>query len=247
MKSSNKGKDFCVFALPGLFCFLAVVMVPFIYGIYLTLTDWNGVSSVKNFVGLSNFAAVMRDAQFWKSLLLTFKYVIAVVVLVNVIAFLLAYILTRGIKGQNFFRAGFFTPNLIGGIVLGYIWQFVFSRVFVSIGETTGWSLFEISWLSTPNKAFAALVLVSVWQLAGYMILIYVAGFMGLSEDVLEAASIECAFRTVISAPIARHDVLRYYLPLPDPVPCVHGIRCQPVLNRRCSVRNHRDGSHARI
>ena len=172
MKSSNKGKDFCVFALPGLFCFLAVVMVPFIYGIYLTLTDWNGVSSVKNFVGLSNFAAVMRDAQFWKSLLLTFKYVIAVVVLVNVIAFLLAYILTRGIKGQNFFRAGFFTPNLIGGIVLGYIWQFVFSRVFVSIGETTGWSLFEISWLSTPNKAFAALVLVSVWQLAGYMILI---------------------------------------------------------------------------
>lgn len=193
MKSSNKGKDFWVFALPGLFCFLAVVMVPFIYGIYLTLTDWNGVSSVKNFVGLSNFAAVMRDAQFWKSLLLTFKYVIAVVVLVNVIAFLLAYILTRGIKGQNFFRAGFFTPNLIGGIVLGYIWQFVFSRVFVSIGETTGWSLFEISWLSTPNKAFAALVLVSVWQLAGYMILIYVAGFMGLSEDVLEAASIDGA------------------------------------------------------
>ena len=193
MKSSNKGKDFCVIALPGLFCFLAVVMVPFIYGIYLTLTDWNGVSSVKNFVGLSNFAAVMRDAQFWKSLLLTFKYVIAVVVLVNVIAFLLAYILTRGIKGQNFFRAGFFTPNLIGGIVLGYIWQFVFSRVFVSIGETTGWSLFEISWLSTPNKAFAALVLVSVWQLAGYMILIYVAGFMGLSEDVLEAASIDGA------------------------------------------------------
>ena len=245
MKSSNKGKDFCVFALPGLFCFLAVVMVPFIYGIYLTLTDWNGVSSVKNFVGLSNFAAVMRDAQFWKSLLLTFKYVIAVVVLVNVIAFLLAYILTRGIKGQNFFRAGFFTPNLIGGIVLGYIWQFVFSRVFVSIGETTGWSLFEISWLSTPNKAFAALVLVSVWQLAGYMILIYVAGFMGLSEDVLEAASIGLG-KNEKHYPSA-DDVLRYYLPLPDPVPCVHGIRCQPVLNRRCSVRNHRDGSHARI
>lgn len=193
MKSSNKEKISVYLRCRSIFCFLAVVMVPFIYGIYLTLTDWNGVSSVKNFVGLSNFAAVMRDAQFWKSLLLTFKYVIAVVVLVNVIAFLLAYILTRGIKGQNFFRAGFFTPNLIGGIVLGYIWQFVFSRVFVSIGETTGWSLFEISWLSTPNKAFAALVLVSVWQLAGYMILIYVAGFMGLSEDVLEAASIDGA------------------------------------------------------
>ena len=193
MRSQHKGKDFCVFALPGLFCFLAVVIVPFIYGVYLTLTDWDGVSRVKNFVGLANFAQVMKDTQFWKSLLLTFRYVIFVVVIVNVMAFGIAWLLTRGMKGQNFFRAGFFTPNLIGGIVLGYIWQFVFSRVFVSIGESTGWGLFEASWLSDPGQAFAALVLVSVWQLSGYMILIYVAGFMGLSEDVMEAASIDGA------------------------------------------------------
>ena len=193
MKSNNKKKDFCMFAIPGMFCFFAVVIVPFLYGVYLTLTDWNGVSKVKNFIGLENFAGVMKDAQFWSSLVLTFKYVIAVVVLVNVLAFAIAYLLTRGIKGQNFFRAGFFTPNLIGGIVLGYIWQFVFSRVFVNIGESTGWSFFEVSWLSEPNKAFLALVVVSVWQLSGYMILIYVAGFMGLSEDVMEAASIDGA------------------------------------------------------
>lgn len=193
MKSQSNGKDFCIFALPGLFCFVAVMMIPFLYGVYLTMTDWNGVSQVKNFVGLTNFGAVVKDAQFWTSLLLTFKYVIFVVVIVNVLAFGIAYLLTRGIKGQNFFRAGFFTPNLIGGIVLGYIWQFVFSRVFVSIGESTGWSLFEASWLSDPSKAFAALVMVSVWQLSGYMILIYVAGFMGLSEDVMEAASIDGA------------------------------------------------------
>ena len=184
MKSNNKKKDFCMFALPGMFCFFAVVIVPFLYGVYLTLTDWNGVSKVKNFIGLENFAGVMKDAQFWSSLVLTFKYVIAVVVLVNVLAFAIAYLLTRGIKGQNFFRAGFFTPNLIGGIVLGYIWQFVFSRVFVNIGESTGWSFFEVSWLSEPNKAFLALVVVSVWQLSGYMI---------LSEDVMEAASIDGA------------------------------------------------------
>lgn len=151
------------------------------------------MASVKNFVGLENFGGVMRDSQFWTSLLLTFKYVVFVVVIVNVIAFAIAYLLTRGIKGQNFFRAGFFTPNLIGGIVLGYIWQFVFSRVFVSIGETTGWKLFEASWLSDPTNAFVALVVVSVWQLSGYMILIYVAGFMGLNEDVMEAASIDGA------------------------------------------------------
>lgn len=193
MKGKNGGKDFLVFALPGLFCFVAVVIVPFIYGVYLTLTDWDGVSQDKNFVGLQNFAAVMNDKQFWSSLLLTFKYVIFVVIIVNVLAFGIAYLLTRGMKGQNFFRAGFFTPNLIGGIVLGYIWQFVFSRVFVSVGEVTGWGLFEVSWLSKPNMAFAALVLVSVWQLSGYMILIYVAGFMGLSDDVMEAASIDGA------------------------------------------------------
>lgn len=193
MKSSNNKKDFCIFALPGLFCFIAVVMVPFLYGVYLTLTDWNGVSKEKNFIGLVNFAGVMKDTQFWNSLALTFKYVIAVVILVNVLAFAIAYLLTRGIKGQNFFRAGFFTPNLIGGIVLGYIWQFVFSRVFVNIGESTRWSFFEASWLSDPDKAFLALVVVSVWQLSGYMILIYVAGFMGLSKDVMEAASIDGA------------------------------------------------------
>lgn len=193
MNTKRKGKDFCIFALPGLFCFLAVVIIPFLYGVYLTLTDWNGVASVKNFVGLKNFAAMAKDAQFWSSLVLTFKYVIAVVVLVNVLAFLIAYLLTRGFKGQNFFRAGFFTPNLIGGIVLGYIWQFVFSRVFVSIGEATDWNLFEISWLSKPNTAFAAMVLVTVWQLSGYMILIYVAGFTGLDTEVMEAASIDGA------------------------------------------------------
>ena len=184
MKSSNKGKDFCVFALPGLFCFLAVVMVPFIYGIYLTLTDWNGVSSVKNFVGLSNFAAVMRDAQFWKSLLLTFKYVIAVVVLVNVIAFLLAYILTRGIKGQNFFRAGFFTPNLIGGIILGYIWQQMINAVLLK---------YETTLVANPTYGFWGLIILMNWQMIGYMMIIYVAGLQNVPTDLIEAAEIDGA------------------------------------------------------
>ena len=184
MKSSNKGKDFCVFALPGLFCFLAVVMVPFIYGIYLTLTDWNGVSSVKNFVGLSNFAAVMRDAQFWKSLLLTFKYVIAVVVLVNVIAFLLAYILTRGIKGQNFFRAGFFTPNLIGGIVLGYVWQLLLNGILAHFQKTLTYS---------SKYGFWGLVILMLWQQIGYMMIIYISGIQNIPGELIEAAEIDGA------------------------------------------------------
>ena len=81
MRNKNNGKDFCMFALPGMFCFFAVVIVPFIYGVYLTFTDWNGVAQVKNFVGFKNFGGVVKDGQFWTSLLLTFKYVIFVVII----------------------------------------------------------------------------------------------------------------------------------------------------------------------
>ena len=191
MRSKNNGKDFCMFALPGMFCFFAVVIIPFLYGVYLTLTDWNGVAKVKNFVGLRNFSGVVKDGQFWTSLLLTFKYVIFVVIIVNVLAFAIAYLLTRGIKGQNFFRAGSFTPNLIGGIVLGYIWKFVFNRAFVAVGEALSIGALSTSWLATTNGAMLCLIIVSVWQYAGYMMLIYVAGFMSVSADVLEAARID--------------------------------------------------------
>jgi len=126
-------------------------------------------------------------------MLLTLKYVAITVLLVNAIAFLIAYMLTNGIKGQNFFRSGFFTPNLIGGVVLGFIWQFVFSRILVEIGKKMGWELFSKSWLADPDKALWSLIVVSVWQLSGYMMLIYIAGFTSLSKDVLEAASIDGA------------------------------------------------------
>ena len=170
-----------------------VVLVPFFYGFYLTLTDWNGVNAQKIFVGLSNYKTTISDPAFWNSMLLTLKYVIWVVIFVNVLGFILGYLLTNGLKGQNFFRSGFFTPNLIGGIVLGFIWEFLFSRVFVAIGKSSGFESLSSSWLSSPNTAFWALVIVTVWQLVGYMMLIYISGFTSMSKDVLEAASIDGA------------------------------------------------------
>lgn len=192
-KAFEKIKQFVIFALPGISVFLAVVIIPFIYGLYLTFTDWDGVSTQKNFVGFNNYIQVFNDTEFWNSMLLTLKYVFFSVILINVIAFLLAYVLTRGIKGQNFFRIGFFTPNLIGGVILGFIWQFIFSRVLVNIGTTYDIEILSRSWLSDPDKAFWVLVIVTVWQTAGYMMLIYIAGFTGLSQDVMEAASIDGA------------------------------------------------------
>ncbi len=183
-KLSYKIEQYLMFAGPGTLLFLCVVIVPFIYGLYLTLTSWDGVSATKPFVGLANFASAFKDADYWQAMGRTVIYSIIAVILINIVAFALAYLVTRGIKGQNFFRSGFFVPNLIGGIVLGYVWKFVFNRAFVAIFSST-------SLLSTTNGAMFCLILVSVWQYAGYMMLIYVAGFMSVSKDVQEAAMID--------------------------------------------------------
>lgn len=184
---------FLSFAGPAVFFFFCVVIIPLIYGIYLTFTDWNGLADTKNFVGLANYKETFQDSAFWNTLLLTTGFSFLSVLFINVIAFLLAYLLTSGVKGQNFFRAGFFTPNLIGGLILGYIWQIFFSRVLTSLYTSIPIALFQKSWLSSPGTAFAALVVVQTWQLSGYMLLIYISGFVGISEDVIEAAKIDGA------------------------------------------------------
>ena len=184
-KFSYKAGQFGMFAGVSTVLFLGVVVLPFIYGLYLTFTSWDGVSLSKPFVGFANYAAAFADKAFWQALGRTAIYSVFSVVLINIVAFLLAYMVTSGIKGQNFFRAGFFIPNLIGGIVLGYVWQFVFNRAFPAIFKGT------TSLLGTTNGAMAALIIVSVWQYAGYMMLIYVAGFMSVSKSLMEAAQID--------------------------------------------------------
>ncbi|BAR07315.1 sugar ABC transporter permease [Scardovia inopinata] len=189
-KFSYKAGQFFIFAGPAAILFFAVVIIPFIYGLYLTFTSWDGVSRNKPFVGFNNYKEAFADTAYWSSLGKTAIYSVISVILVNMVAFLLAYLVTSGIKGQNFFRAGFFIPNLIGGIVLGYVWKFVFNHAFVTIGNfITGHT--TASLLSSANGALFALILVSVWQYAGYMMLIYVAGFMSVDRSLKEAAMID--------------------------------------------------------
>lgn len=188
--TSYKIKQYLMFAGPGTFLFLGVVIVPFLYGLYLTMTSWDGISKTKPFVGMANFVAAFQDTAYWQAMGRTAIYSVFAVILINIVAFALAYLVTSGVKGQNFFRAGFFVPNLIGGIVLGYVWKFVFNRAFVAIGNAISNGTVP-SLLSTPNGAMFCLILVSVWQYAGYMMLIYVAGFMSVSKDVQEAAQID--------------------------------------------------------
>ena len=187
---SYKLRQILMFAGPGTILFFCVVIVPFIYGLYLAFTSWDGVSANKPFVGFANYAAAFSDSAYWIALGRTAIYSIFAVVFINILAFALAYLVTSGVKGQNFFRAGFFVPNLIGGIVLGYVWKFVFNRAYVAIASAiTGAP--ATSPLATTGGAMFCLIFVSVWQYAGYMMLIYVAGFMSVSDSLKEAAMID--------------------------------------------------------
>lgn len=181
-----------LFTGPTTFIFTTVVVIPFLYGIFLTFTDWDGIATSYNFVSFDNYVTVFNDSAFWQSFARTLKYVFSSVILINVVAFSLAYILTRRRK-SNLYRTGFFLPNLVGGIVLGFIWQFIFNHMLVNAGKYFGISLFEATWLADPNRALWALVIVTVWQYAGYMMVIYISGLMNVPKDVMEAAEIDGA------------------------------------------------------
>ncbi|MFD1956529.1 carbohydrate ABC transporter permease [Paenibacillus thailandensis] len=181
-----------LFTGPTLFAFLTVVAAPFLYGIYLTFTNWDGIATSYDYVGFDNYVTVWQDSYFWTSFAMTLKYVLFSVVLINAVAFALAYVLTRRRK-SNLFRTGFFLPNLVGGIILGLIWNFIFSYVLVNVGGKLGIPLLEGSWLAEPDKALWALIIVTVWQYAGYMMVIYIAGLMNVPKDLLEAASLDGA------------------------------------------------------
>lgn len=194
MKPKNKWYDFkffLLFAAPTVFIFFTVMLLPFIYGLYMSFTNTNGISNSFMWVGLQNYVSVFNDKTFWSSFVVTIKYVVACVILTNILAFIIGFLLTSGIKGQNFLRGAFFTPNLLGGIVLGLVWRFIFQNALVFVGAKLHLVIFQESWLADPNKALLSLIIVTVWQMSGYMMIIYVAGFMSISKDVLEAADID--------------------------------------------------------
>ena len=173
---------YIIFLFPLLFIVVTVI-IPLVLGIFYSMTDWTGIQFTK-FVGLANYAAMFKDPAFIWSVLMTFVFVVINMVMVNLVAFLLALLCTSG----GFFRAAYFLPNLIGGIVLGYIWQFVFNNVLIGITK--------ISWLVQTKTAMLAIVIVYIWQYAGYIMLIYITGLTQVPKDVLEAASIDGANAT---------------------------------------------------
>jgi len=199
MKKAKHPAIFWIFLLPVLFAFSLVIVVPFLLGVWYSFTNWSATARLGEtlrFIGLENYAKILKDPSFAYSFLLTVVYTIFNMVAINVASFSLAMLVTRSLKGKNVYRAGFFVPNLIGGLILGYVWQFVFNNAVPSIGTALGlasWAQAENLVLGKSVSALIALVIVSTWQYAGYIMVIYVAAIENIPQELIEAAQIDGA------------------------------------------------------
>ncbi len=182
MEKSIK-KYFPIFALPTLIAFTIGFIIPFVMGVYLSFCEFTTVTDAK-FVGLKNYAKIFTDNTFTHALGYTVLFTIVSVLAINILAFLIAMLLTKGIKGTNLFRTVFFMPNLIGGIVLGYIWQIILNGILAHFERTLTYS---------STYGFWGLIILMCWQQVGYMMIIYIAGIQNIPGELIEAAKIDGA------------------------------------------------------
>lgn len=181
----NLKKFWPIFVLPTMIAFFIGFILPFIMGIYLSFCDFTTVTDAK-FIGLKNYVLALGDAIFKHSFWYTAAFALVSLLIINIIAFALALALTKKLKGTNIFRTIFFMPNLIGGIVLGYIWQLTFSGIL---------SQYSMAINLDSTLGFWGLIILVCWQQIGYMMIIYIAGLQSIPEDMMEAAEIDGANR----------------------------------------------------
>ena len=182
MEKSIK-KYFPIFALPTLIAFTIGFIIPFVLGVYLSFCNFTTINDAK-FVGIDNYKKIFTDPTFIHALWYTALFTIVSVITINVIAFAIALLLTKGIRGTNIFRTVFFMPNLIGGIVLGYIWQLILNGILLYFERTLTFS---------ATYGFWGLIVLMNWQQIGYMMIIYIAGIQNVSGELIEAAKIDGA------------------------------------------------------
>ena len=173
-----------VFLLPTLIAFAIAFVIPFVVGLYLSFCEFTTLSNA-TFVGFDNYIKAFEPSQgFLRAFGFTSVFTVGSVISVNLFAFILAYFLTRKIKGTNFFRTVFFMPNLIGGIVLGYTWQSMINAILIN---------YETTLVANPKFGFIGLIVLMNWQMIGYMMIIYIAGFQNVPPELVEAAQIDGA------------------------------------------------------
>jgi raffinose/stachyose/melibiose transport system permease protein len=187
-KYAQKNRVFIYFLLPSLSAFIFFVIIPFFMGIYYSFTDWEGLSDIITWIGFKNYEDIFTDYAFVYSFFRTIQYSFMSVIFVNLFAFGIALLVTQKLKFKNVYRAGFFMPNLIGGLVLGYIWKFVYSSALPAISESLGPNL-----SLNADTAMGAIIAVVVWQYAGYIMMIYIAALQNVPQDLIEASKIDGA------------------------------------------------------
>ncbi|HJB89144.1 MAG TPA: sugar ABC transporter permease [Candidatus Blautia excrementigallinarum] len=185
MNNKSMKRYFPVFALPTLIAFIVGFVIPFVLGVYLSFCKFTTVTDAQ-WIGFSNYTKIFSDGDFLHALGFTVVFTIVAVITINVFAFVIALALTKGIRGTNIFRTVFFMPNLIGGIILGYIWQLIINGVLSYFGKTI---TFDASY------GFWGMIILMNWQSIGYMMIIYVAGLQNIPGELIEAAQIDGASR----------------------------------------------------
>lgn len=187
----NRSLSFWLFLTPVILGLGIVVVIPFFYGLFYSFTDWNGITA-NEFLGFENYIKLFQENEFMSSIWFTVKFAVVTVILLNIMGLGLALLVTRNIKSSNLLRTVFFMPNLIGGLILGFIWQFIFISVFGDIAGLTGIEGLN-GWLSTTNTGFWGLVILTAWQMAGYIMIIYIAYLENIPKELIEAAKIDGA------------------------------------------------------
>ncbi len=187
--AAQEHRIFVYFLIPALGGFLLMVVLPFMMGVYYSFTNWSGLNTGRQiFIGFENYIELFTDFRFFYSFFRTAVYSLSNILAINAVAFGLALIVTQKLKLKNVYRAGFFMPNLIGGLVLGYIWQFIYNQAIVSLG-----GVFATSMLISGDTAMIGLIIVVTWQYAGYIMMIYIAALQNVPMDLIEASKIEGA------------------------------------------------------
>ncbi len=185
---------FWAFVLPVFIPFLIFFILPFALGVFYSLFKWNGISTTMQFVGFKNYMTLFTsDPDYYTSLWFSTRYVLLNVVLTNVFALLLAVLLDTKLAGRNFLRAAFFLPNVVSAIIAGFLWQFIFGQGSKSLYDLTGVGIFQTDWLGGSGMAIVSMAIVALWQGAGYVMVIYLAGLQSIDESLVEAAEIDGA------------------------------------------------------
>jgi raffinose/stachyose/melibiose transport system permease protein len=182
------------YPLPAIIRVALMIYIPFVLSGVYSFTKWNGISRAPKFIGWKNFANIFTNGtDFWTNLLFTFKYTIFFMIFTNIIALALAVVLVKKFRLASLLRGFFFIPYIMSMIIVGFVWQFIFTSGFATLYNATKWGFFNWSWLGDPTLAGISVIIVGTWQSLGFYIVLYIAGLEAMPQDVLEAAVVDGA------------------------------------------------------